>query len=351
MTVVNDALTAGTGPLSANWATVSGMDPFVLGPSYAEPNNSSNDAGSLWTAATFSNDQYAKAVINDSSAGGSGDATGAGVMVRATVASTTCYRVVVHLAATGNTSLQKLVAGVFTELKSGTAAWAVTDTVELRVVGTALTVWRNGTQLTAMNTTDSSIASGKPGLAYSSSLSSARLVTFEGGDLAGGGTSYSLSVTAMSVAVVGKTVNLNVNRHMAVTAMSVPVVGKTVNLNIARHMSVTTLSVPVVGESVTLTYTPAGPTVYHLVAGTMLVPIIMAPAFAGYGMGVLPMMVPVVGQTVTLTYTPAVPGANYSLAVTRMLVPVVGKTVNLTWSGAPVSSGSADYLLRRRRRH
>jgi len=168
--------------------------------------------------------------------------------------------------------------------------------------------------------------------------------------IAEGGTNYTLSVTKANVPVVGQTVTLTYATHvytLPVTRLSVPVAGQTVNFKVGHTLQVTSRSVAVAGQSVTLTYHSGATTNYLLPVGTALVPVLMAPAFAGYALGVTALSVPVAGRTVTFVYAPA--GHNvYVMPVSMRAVPVMGQNVGLIY-GHPLTpvtcaGGSFDCL-------
>lgn len=167
-------------PLSGggNWSLSFGDNPWDLSGNVVVPRVIFNDCVMHYTAGTWPNDQYSKADLTVTATVG-GD-QGVGLTVRGTTAATTYYRAVADHAASGNVSIAKMVAGVHTTLVSGTFSWTDGATWELRVQGTTLTFLCNG--VTVLTTTDSSIASGTPGIALSSNVTSASIDNWEGGD-------------------------------------------------------------------------------------------------------------------------------------------------------------------------
>jgi hypothetical protein len=98
----------------------------------------------------------------------------------------TCYRLIGDHAASVNFSIDKFVSGTFTNLGTRTQAFSDGDLVYLEVQGTTLVAKVAGSQLGA-SITDSAIASGKAGISFSSTETSASLDDWEGGDFAAGG--------------------------------------------------------------------------------------------------------------------------------------------------------------------
>lgn len=172
-------------PLSGggNWSLSFGDNPWDLSGNVVVPRFLSQDCIMHYTAGTWPNDQYSKADLTVTATVG-GD-QGVGLTVRGTTAATTYYRAVADHAASSNVSIAKMVAAVHTTLTSGTFTWTDGATWELRVQGTTLTFICNGT--TVLTTTDSAIASGKPGIALSSNVTAASIDNWEGGDFAAGG--------------------------------------------------------------------------------------------------------------------------------------------------------------------
>lgn len=109
----------------------------------------------LYGAATVgSNDQYAQIQVMAAS-----DSFPVCVRISGTGASPTFYGARFKA---GNWELWKAVASVFTSLGSSAATLTAGDTAKLQVVGTAITFSVNGS--TVFSVTDSSAASGVPGL-------------------------------------------------------------------------------------------------------------------------------------------------------------------------------------------
>jgi hypothetical protein len=131
------------------------------------------------------NDQYAQVTL--ASFTGAVEIS-ASLLVRATAPATlTGYVAVAHRNHTFGftTRLFEYTAGSGAELISeASTTWLAGDVLKMTAVGTLITVYRNGVQL--LQTTDASIASGRPGLggtvATGGSLADMELDNFSGGD-------------------------------------------------------------------------------------------------------------------------------------------------------------------------
>jgi hypothetical protein len=114
--------------------------------------------------------------------------TSASLLVRATAPATlTAYVVFAYRNHTFGftTRIFEYTAGSGAELISeASTTWTAGDVLKMTAVGTTITVFRNGAQL--LQTTDASIASGRPGLggtvATGGSLADMELDNFSGGD-------------------------------------------------------------------------------------------------------------------------------------------------------------------------
>lgn len=178
MATASDPFT-GTGSLSANWTAIDAN--FRLLSDKAEPNAFGIDGENFWNADTFGADQFSECPLSNVT-GGTGSA-GIGVILRAD-AGGTYYRIVVNADGSNNIDISSFVSGVLQPtLGTRTAAFANGDVLRAEVQGTTLRVYKNGVQLGA-DITDSSIATGQPGIGYSSTLSSGALDSWTGGDLA-----------------------------------------------------------------------------------------------------------------------------------------------------------------------
>jgi len=160
---------------------------FDIAGNTALPSNGGSDSSETNNSVTWPNDQYSQVTLTNPTADGAG--SGSGPTCRAATGATkTYYRVV------GNASgydFGRKVAGTYTSLNSGTGTtFAAGNTLYLEVkTNGANADWilkKNGTQF-ASGTDTSPIASGRAGIAHSSTSTTADLSAWEGGDFAGGG--------------------------------------------------------------------------------------------------------------------------------------------------------------------
>lgn|SRR5574341_128517 len=165
---------------------------FNISANTAVPANVAKDSGENYNAVSWPNDQYSQAKATMS---GTGAEAGVGVSVRCSTTALTCYRVVINKAATNNVSIAKFVAGVYTLLAQRTTTWVDGDIIYLEAQGSTLKVKQNGTQLGA-DIVDSAIASGRAGIGFSSTMTSASLDDWEGGD-------FAVAARAPSMALLG----------------------------------------------------------------------------------------------------------------------------------------------------
>lgn len=151
------------------------------------PGSPSNDDYSAYdSVVSWPNNQYSQAKCTVTGTVGGG--AGIGVMLRhALSASTkTMYRIVIDHAASNNVEVAKFIGGTYTALGQRTTAFTNGDTLYAEVQGSTIVVKLNGSALGA-SFSDSAIASGAPGIAYSSTETSSSLDDWEGGDFSGGG--------------------------------------------------------------------------------------------------------------------------------------------------------------------
>lgn len=173
--------------LGSSWDVQTGEARHGIVSNTAQPSDIGNDCSENNNSVSWPDDQYSKGKL--SMVGGSdGNGAGPGVAVRMSASARTYYRAVANKASSNNIEVAKMVAGTYTSLAQRTQAWTDEDVLELRVIGTTLRVFYNGTQLGG-DITDSSIASGRAGIAYSSgSMTSASINDWEGGDFDAGAT-------------------------------------------------------------------------------------------------------------------------------------------------------------------
>jgi hypothetical protein len=137
----------------------------------------------------FSNNQSSKGVLTRGAAG-----VGISVAVRCSGSGATATYYELYCGNPGF-NLYKVVNGTSTQLTAGGGTTATNDIIELKITGTTLTCYQNGTLIaglgdgqsgctgTAGTYTDSSIASGKPGISGYGSGTAFRLDNYEASDL------------------------------------------------------------------------------------------------------------------------------------------------------------------------
>lgn len=86
---------------------------------------------------------------------------------------------------TYTTVVGKVVSGTNTVLASTFQAWVDGDTLEIEVEGTDLRVYRNGTEIATLASTDSDLSTGVPGLVLSGGGQGLTMDDFEGGNITG----------------------------------------------------------------------------------------------------------------------------------------------------------------------
>jgi hypothetical protein len=168
--------------MGANW-TNPGNPTFTSGGFKVLSNSATfetnNDSLEIFTGATFSADQGASASITVTG-GSSGDGSGIGLALRAT--GNTLYRIVVNKGAANNVTIAKFINGTYTGIAQKTTTWVDGDTLSADIFGTTIRVYQNGVPLGA-DVSDSSIATGSPGIAYSSTVTAATIDNFNASSL------------------------------------------------------------------------------------------------------------------------------------------------------------------------
>ena len=167
-------------PLASPWAQIGSLQPWNLAGNVAVPSSTSASTGMVYDTGTFSDNQYAQAKVSVS---GTTAGTGVGVLVRSNSASIDFYGARVNKAGANNLVIMKRVGGAQTELASFTVTWVDGDVLRLDVNDTTLTVKQNGA--TIGSTTDSDVASGRPGLTSDDPITAGSADDWDGNDLAG----------------------------------------------------------------------------------------------------------------------------------------------------------------------
>lgn len=226
MTSFTDAFTRADGAIGTGWTTgVGGTTPMSIASNAAVPNNPGQDCYAVRTGETYANDQTSKGNLSEGSTAGGGE--GIALIVRCDSVNLNCYRGAFNHGATNSIEVGRLNAGAFASIAVRTVTWVDGDEMSLDVSGSVgsvvLKILRNGVQQGA-NITDASgsgIASGSPGIAYSSVGVSSQVLSWTGTD----GGSAPVNFTA-SLAATG---SLSAVAHAGVTEVAVGAVATAVS--------------------------------------------------------------------------------------------------------------------------
>jgi len=199
--IAADTFDRADGAMGANWLSVNpdnGSSSFING-NRAVCNNSGTlaaGAGSMhrWAGTgTFSADQRVIIVIDLLANLSNAYYCGAAVRMSSDLnAGRDLYGFIIENDSSSSytTRVFKIVNGTYTSLTSTSVAWVNTDTAWFDVVSTGLSVYRNGSIISALTTTDSALATGVPGFVIGGQTANPALNSWEAGDLtaaAGGG--------------------------------------------------------------------------------------------------------------------------------------------------------------------
>jgi len=177
-----DSLLAGVLGGQGNWVAINNLvsvkdvsgDKRVYSPT--------SGSGGVVYNNTVANDQYSKCIIEELA---SGIAIGLGVRMSGTSVSN--YNGYTLLWSSSLAILAKYTNGTRSTLGSNGTAPAVGDIIELRVIGTQLSAWKNGVIWTSVGTngyyTDVSYSSGKVGVTSNGGSTGTSIDNWEGGDL------------------------------------------------------------------------------------------------------------------------------------------------------------------------
>lgn len=198
--------------LGANWqqlTTWSGGDITINSSTRATgySGNGPGNSSARWVGAgTFTANQYASAKLLNFDYQNAG--FWSGVIARASgdeaPANDFYYAIVEHNSSgpTYLTRVGKVVNGTDTSLATSTQTWSVNDVISLEVEGTSLRVFRNDTQIAALNVTDSSLAAGAPGVICSEVI---YLDDFEGGNITAGSAAPEITDAGDETLLAGET--------------------------------------------------------------------------------------------------------------------------------------------------
>jgi len=149
-TYANGGLAAGS---SGKWTQLSGyLDPTIASNTLANGAGVAAAVIASWSGSQINH--YSQFAITTTGTGSGG------TTVRSDAVST-LYTINVTTTG-GDTIVYKVIAGVVTSLSAVTITWAIADVVYMEMQGDTIITKQNGT--TRHNFTDSSIASGKPGV-------------------------------------------------------------------------------------------------------------------------------------------------------------------------------------------
>jgi hypothetical protein len=176
----------GLATANANWPIHTGSVSFFQVSSNAVTLAAAgNDHVASYSGITWPDDIYAQVKVTVTGTADSG--AGIGPAVRMVAGVESFYSMVCDHAASNNIRLSRSLAGVHSTLGNRTQAFTDGAVARLQALGTVLTMSIDGVPLGA-DISDAGIASGRAGIRYSSSETSASLDDFEGGDavVAGG---------------------------------------------------------------------------------------------------------------------------------------------------------------------
>jgi len=213
--VASDGFTGGTGPLSANWTTVTGDNALqVVSGNNVEGTSTSADSAAYYSGAAFNADQYSEFTISTLSVN---NLHSISPLVRVQSGSQSYYQVYI----TGPTGTSesdvvfyKDVAGTFTKFgPTITITTQVGDVIRVAVTTASdgnpiLSFYQNGFLMLQSEDYGNSLTSGSPGIKINTSvLADAQITSWAGGN-ANVLPSYSYSVSgSLGVTAAGATVS------------------------------------------------------------------------------------------------------------------------------------------------
>ncbi len=188
--IATDNFNRANGTLGANWTYVYNLgfgSSINITSNEAAGNVSGAEAVARWTGAgSFTADQYSSAVVHHFTGGTGTNNYTVGVVARCS-ADTDANRDYYFIRIGALTYLGKVVNGTETVLNSGSISWVDGDTCDIECEGTAIRLCQNGTPAGgAWTQTDSSIATGLPGILGAGDSTIASLDNWEGGNMGSG---------------------------------------------------------------------------------------------------------------------------------------------------------------------
>ncbi len=168
---------ANENPIGGNWTNES-SDTMQIASNVVWPAAGANLAMAYWNADSYNANQFSQATIGGAALG----SNYAGVAVRMAAGALTAY---IYGDVVGTYKIQKIVAGTTTDIQTCSGTPTASDVLKLSVSGTSLTGTVNGGS--TCNGTDSSIASGQPGIWGYSSLGNSTVDDWSADNVSGGG--------------------------------------------------------------------------------------------------------------------------------------------------------------------
>lgn len=181
VSVAYEAFTGTAGPLAGSWTQQSLLGTVNRnGSGLGKGTYNTEDLFVFWNANTFSNDQYSQVRIGGGLASWSQYVQ---IAVRSSGTTNPTYKAYAFytdgVAGAGHSDVAKVINGNWTALRSFATTFATGDVVKIKVVGTTITIYKNGVALGSV--TDSSLPTGSPGVGvYGSTVT---LDDWEGGSV------------------------------------------------------------------------------------------------------------------------------------------------------------------------
>jgi hypothetical protein len=168
---------ANQNPITGNWTDSGSGNAITLASNAVTPGALGNDADAIWNVWASGNDHYSQGQLTTT---GTSAGSGLGVCVRhsPTAGTKTYYRF--YMDGAGNWELDRFIAGAFASLQTGSTSYVGGTAIGLLVIGTTISCWYGGVQV-GTNQTDSNITTGVPGIAYSSTVTTATLDNWDAG--------------------------------------------------------------------------------------------------------------------------------------------------------------------------
>ena len=171
---------ANANPIGNPWTSAGDSTDFKILSNAVTPANLNGDCSAFENTVTWPNDQYSQVQVTTT--GTKGSDIGFGPLVRGATGKN-YYRLIIDAASSSNVALSKKINGTYTNLWTRTNAFTSGDTIYLEMQGSTLIAKSNGTAIGA-SATDTSLTTGKSGIAYSSDETNGSIDNWEGGDFA-----------------------------------------------------------------------------------------------------------------------------------------------------------------------